>query len=485
MRFLTEVLISLSLLFCYGTATDHPRTVELALMSSVDNTEGIQYFVNLTVGTPGQLQTVFIDTGSSNTVVFSSNASFNDTPGSVGGTFDSTQSSTFEMIRAGALNLYFGLATTWFNGDYVKDVIQINDLVIKRIPFGLAYRLRASFTPYTGILGLGYSGKMSYKKKHQEASPPNFVEGLVQAGAISSRLYSIYLNTLDQYGSILFGGLDTDKYEGQLTTLNFLHPHGKAKINNFLLYLEEVKVKPYNESYRTILRSTTGNRPYTLPDTGVADWQLPNSAYREVVRYAGGQPSMGLWPGVGYEDIVRPCCEVARGIANTAHFEITFSGNGSNTANLRVDLADLFSPIATKDGSAATDSSSRPMCWLRVREVPGGTTFYTSSSVMRAGYWVFDLDNGQVSLAQAKLGAISSKVVQVDAGPDGLHKAVKDHLRGKIQKDKVEGQMSVSVTYELSTATNTVGYATGAEYSPTPTGTGIYDPSGDYSPPRS
>lgn len=127
MEFLMRSLVYLSLLFCCTRAmVSRPKTVELALMSSVSNTEGIQYFVNLTVGTPGQPQTVFIDTGSSNTVLFSSNASFNNTPGSVGGTFDSTHSSTFEMIKAGALNLYFGLGTTWFNGDYVRDVVQIS-----------------------------------------------------------------------------------------------------------------------------------------------------------------------------------------------------------------------------------------------------------------------------------------------------------------------------------------------------------------------
>ncbi|KAH0373140.1 acid protease, partial [Aureobasidium melanogenum] len=485
MKFSMWILISISLLLYYTEAAiSRPKTVELALMISVGNTEGLEYFVNLTVGTPGQSQKVLIDTGSSNTFLFASNASFCNTSDCVGGTFDPSKSSTFEMINPGAFQASFMLGSTWFKGDYVRDAVQINDLMVQKIPFGLDNRLKEVFEPYTGIMGLGYSSNMSHKKHQKVALPPTSVEGLVQAGAISSRLYSIYLNTLDQYGSILFGGIDTKKYNGQLTTLNLLRSRKAKKVDNINLYLEEVKIKPYNESYQTIVRSTSDSKLITQIDTGTPDWQLPIDAYRQVIRYARVQPSTNTWPGIPEGNFVKPCSEVARGITNTTHFEITFAGDGSNTAVLRLDSADLFSPITTGDGSAATDGSGRPMCWLRVT-AQVGNHYITSSSVIRAGYWVFDLDNGQVSVAQANLGANSSDVIQVEAGADGLKKAVNNNLGAEAQINEIEGQMSASVTYELSTATNTVGYATGAESHPTPTGTGMYDPSGDHSPPGS
>ncbi|KAG9888470.1 acid protease, partial [Aureobasidium melanogenum] len=446
MDFLVRFFIYLSLLFCYteaSAAANRPKTVELALMSSVGNTEGIQYFVNLTAGTPGQPQTLIIDTGSSNTFLFASNASLcSNASDCVGGTFNSSKSSTFEMIEPRAFQITFMLGSVWFKGDYVRDAVQISDLMVQKLTFGLANKLKERFKPYTGIMGLGYSSNTSLRRHHKMALPPTFVEGLVQAGAISSRLYSIYLNTLDQYGSILFGGIDTKKYKGQLTTLNLLR--SRHKVDNIHLYLEEVKIKPYNESERTIVHSTNDRKFTTLIDTGTPDWQLPIDAYFEVVRYAGGEPSMGIWPGVPEACHVKACSEVARGIANTTHFEVTFAGNGSNTAVLRLELADLFSQITTQDGSAATDASGRPMCWLRI--APSlRTHLITSSSVIRAGYWVFDLDNGQVSLAQANLGANSSDVVPVEAGADGLKKAVNNNLRAEAQLDKVEGRLSTSV----------------------------------------
>lgn len=263
-------------------------------------------------------------------------------------------------------------------------------------------------------MGLGYS-------KGRTELPPTFVEGLVQAGAIPSRLYSIYLNTLDRYGSILFGGLDTDKYKGPLTTLNLVRNDGKERVDNFFLYLDEIKVQPSIGPGQTILRSTNDTKYLTVLDTGSPLWQIPMSAFGQVVEYTGAELSSDG------SSMVRPCSEIARGVANTTHFEITLAGNGSNTANLRVELADLFNPVTADDGSAVTDGTGRPICELVVAPQSGRHSFaLISNSVMRAGYWVFDLDNGQVSLAQANLGANSSNVIQVAAGPEGLKKVAKD-----------------------------------------------------------
>ena len=123
----SKVLPSLSLLFCCASAArSYPNTVELALMSSVGNLDGFQYYVNFTVGTPGQPQTLIIDTGSTNIVVFASNASFCKTSGCDGGTFDPSKSSTYEKASTRAFKTSFMGGNTWFGGDYVRDVIQMS-----------------------------------------------------------------------------------------------------------------------------------------------------------------------------------------------------------------------------------------------------------------------------------------------------------------------------------------------------------------------
>lgn len=123
MEFFVKILAYLFLLFCcVKAATTHPNTVELALTSNFGNTIGIMYGVNLTIGTPGQPQTVLLDTGSSDTIFVASNASICERAGCDGGTFDSSKSTTFRMAKSGALDMSYADYTK-MRGDLITDVV--------------------------------------------------------------------------------------------------------------------------------------------------------------------------------------------------------------------------------------------------------------------------------------------------------------------------------------------------------------------------
>ncbi|KAI4843661.1 acid protease [Aureobasidium sp. EXF-8845] len=489
-----RLLSCLGLLSSFTRAATVPNTIELALTSNIANTTGEGYFVNITIGTPGQLQTMVIDTGSANAIVIASNTSFCASSVCDGGTLNSSASSTFETTNHGALKqgtiseIEFieleiaGRATNTLKRKNEADKFP-DDITITNFPMGIANRMGLRFNPHTGILGLGYSSQMTpvsdrwLQDSHEvvlPVLPPSFVEALVQAGAISSRLYSIYLNSLDRSGSIIFGGLDTAKYHGTLTTLNVVALDENKPADDFSLYLDSVTMHPHDEPKQTIVRPTEKEkyRYMTVPDTGSPSWDLPPSAYHKVAEYAGVISTDDLNLSSDFEDsrLVKPCSDLAQGSANTTRFEIVFSGNGTNAGTLNVELADLFTPLTAEDGSAVTDEAGRPMCWLRI-VATDSSLLITGSSVMRAGLWVFDLDNGQVSLAQGNLRAnSSSNVVQVEAGADGLSKAVKE-LRAETKKINVEGRMSPTAVYTLSTVTSSVGYSTGLGVRATAKGT--------------
>lgn len=100
-------------------------TIQPALITNFDYQDGLAYYLNVSVGTPGQLQTAQLDTGSSDFYFSASNASFCKTqPGCAGGTFDSSKSSTFRVITPGGFNTSFGDGSTEA-GDFVTDVVQI------------------------------------------------------------------------------------------------------------------------------------------------------------------------------------------------------------------------------------------------------------------------------------------------------------------------------------------------------------------------
>lgn len=90
---------------------------------------GFAYFLNISVGTPGQLQTVMLDTGSSDLFVTSSDAAYCQNGTCMGGTFDISKSSTSQIVAPNVFNVSFGDGSK-DNGDLISDVVQIRDRVI-------------------------------------------------------------------------------------------------------------------------------------------------------------------------------------------------------------------------------------------------------------------------------------------------------------------------------------------------------------------
>lgn len=119
------VLSCLGLLSSYTRAATTPNTIELALTSNFANTIGERYYMNISVGTPGQLQIMAVDTGSSNAIVISSNASFCETSVCAGGTLDLSTSSTLETIDPGTLQQAYA-DHEYFEGDYFRDRLQMS-----------------------------------------------------------------------------------------------------------------------------------------------------------------------------------------------------------------------------------------------------------------------------------------------------------------------------------------------------------------------
>jgi hypothetical protein len=100
-----------------------------ALNTSVFTDDRLYYFINISVGTPGQIQTVDLGTGSSDLFVTGSTASYCQNNTCVGGTFDFSKSSTYEIVAPDLFNTTFADGSTDL-GDLISDVVQIRDRVI-------------------------------------------------------------------------------------------------------------------------------------------------------------------------------------------------------------------------------------------------------------------------------------------------------------------------------------------------------------------
>ena len=84
------------------------------------------------------------------------------------------------------------------------------------LQFGIGYQS----TSADGILGIGYVADEAQVNAANLNSYPNLPQAMANAGLINSNAYSLWLDDLEaSTGSIIFGGVDTDKYIGHLQTL--------------------------------------------------------------------------------------------------------------------------------------------------------------------------------------------------------------------------------------------------------------------------
>jgi hypothetical protein len=445
---------------------DVEGTSESALLTNFAGSIGLRYFVNLTVGTPPQLQTVLIDTGSSDTIFLAADApkcqggkgkSKSTCPG---GSYNTSASTTFELLSPGAIDANYGENATatssqgGFVADLVTDVLQISDLVVTGAHFGLAHEAEGNFlggNRYTGIMGLGFPALEAVKEGQPKY--PTFVESLVGAKAIASRLFGLYLNELSSYGSILFGGVDTEKFTGNLTTLNFL-PSGleDKKVQLFALRMDGVSITHDDGTEETIVVPNEFQKAI-LPDSGTATWSVPADTYNKILNMTGAT--------VSGSNAVMPCSK----ISNKTFLSITLSGNGTNKAQLEVPLTSLFIPATLNDGSGIAKIKGEEACLLMVKEAaPNSSLYLMGDPVMRAGYWVFDLDNGQVSIGQARLSSTTSNIVAIKAGPGGVMNATNQPTElGANSTAKIDGTATAAVSYSLSTAASAVGQTAGPQ----------------------
>lgn len=102
-------------------------------------------------------------------------------------------------------------------GDWATDTLVIGSSPgIKDQQIGVA---RAGFDPH-GVMGIGYDSNESGTAPN--GTYPSVMDNLVDQGIIERKAYSLYLNDLAaNRGSVIFGGIDTTKYTGDLVALPF------------------------------------------------------------------------------------------------------------------------------------------------------------------------------------------------------------------------------------------------------------------------
>ena len=136
------------------------------------------------------------------------------------------ESSTYTQItKDGVFNISY-VDGTGSAGLYFTDVVHVGEFTIDTglMYLGLATVLQDGdyANDGTGVVGIGYVLRQAQEGYflEQGAESLTLIQGMVNSSAIARQAYSLYLN--DYYngkGVIIFGGVDFDKYTGNLVAL--------------------------------------------------------------------------------------------------------------------------------------------------------------------------------------------------------------------------------------------------------------------------
>ncbi|CZR55794.1 related to acid proteinase PEPI precursor [Phialocephala subalpina] len=366
-------------------------TVNVALTNAEN--QGL-YFANVTVGTPGQNLALQIDTGSSDVWVPSTTASLCGNAkegGCPNGAFNSKSSTSFQDVETNGFNISY-VDGTGSTGDYFQDTFKIGGATLNNFEMGLAL----DTTIGTGIMGIGYNTSEANIDTGNGTEYPNLPLAMVNAGAINSAAYSLWLNDLQATtGSILFGGIDTAKYSGDLISIKVYPDSQGGRTTSFTVAFTSLSA---TSSSGTDQLTPANYATAAILDSGTTITLLPDDIATSIFEELGATVSQQLGA------VVVPCALAE----NSGTINYGFGGTGGPT--IKVAVSQLVLPLTLTNGRTPTYTNGQAACQLGI-QAAGDLPVLFGDTFLRSAYVVYDLENNRIALAQTDFNSTSSNVV--------------------------------------------------------------------------
>ncbi|APA08785.1 hypothetical protein SS1G_02570 [Sclerotinia sclerotiorum 1980 UF-70] len=341
------------------------------------------YVISVKVGTPPQDIDLIVDTGSSDTWLVANTA--NSCTG-----FGLEHLNKTEILPCitpynphASSSMNGNITTDTFvieymdgrksKGSYIADTLTLGNATVQSLQMGLA----STTDVRTGTLGLGYSVNVASNTIY-----PNVIDELVSQKLISTRAYSLYLDSADSStGSILFGAVDTSKFVDQ-----------EGKTTNF-----------------------TSSPQAVLLDSGTSIITLPPELTSVIFKYFNaydGTNSTG--------NVYLPCPLLNTSSDLTMNYLFSSS---SVSATIKIPLSELIFPLSNPIYTPWPNVSMPDLpfnddaCTFGIQT--GAPDYYfLGDTFLRSAYVVYDLEHNQIGIAQADFNNNSSdeNIVELKAG---------------------------------------------------------------------
>ena len=333
---------------------------------------------------------------------------------------NANKSSTYELVSSGGFDISY-LDGSSSSGDYFTDDFKIAGTTIKSLQMGLATQTVRG----TGIMGISYSASESTLDVY-----PNLIDQFVEQGLISTKAYSLYLNDFrSETGSILFGGVDTDKFIGNLSVMPIL-PTGQSKASFtysvLAVALNSMAAIPGPGDDESPVDMPTSQPLPAILDSGTTLSYLPSdiaaSLFEEIGAYTDNVET-------GYTFID---CDSSPDLSVTLSFGAgvtivlpksqivinAFEGfQDLIPSNVPFSNACLF---GFQDIGSASSISSSKLSAIAAATASSSSYALLGDTFLRSAYAVYDLTNNEIALAQANLNSTSSKIVELQASDKGI-----------------------------------------------------------------
>ncbi|KAH8802855.1 aspartic peptidase domain-containing protein [Xylogone sp. PMI_703] len=368
--------------------------------SLANNYTGGSYVATVQVGTPPQTQTLVIDTGSSDVWLLSADANLctseflqNEYGGGCSTTFDSSKSSTFKVVSEGTFDIQYQ-DNSGSSGDYVSDNFKIGGITVKALQMGLAN----DTTVPTGLMGIGYDTNEAARRIY-----PNLIDDMASQGLVTKKAYSLFLNDLNAAtGSIIFGGIDTEKFHGSLVALPIIPDQafdGSDVFAEFNVPLTGLDVTFSSKNSTTV--STSSLNDTVILDSGTSITYLPDTLAADLYDVIGAIDDTEM-SGNTYVD-----CDLLSQFPDMT-FDFTIGGSARISVpiyELVFDLTGIFTAFPP-DGLPFDN-----VCAFGIQPALGGPNLF-GDTFLRSAYVVYDLEDNQVALAQTNFGSTKSNIVE-------------------------------------------------------------------------
>lgn len=233
---------------------------------------------------------------------------------------------------------------------------------------------------------------------------------MVTQKLIDTNAYSLYLDDLDaSTGSIIFGGLDSDKFHGNLVQMPVV-PH---TLDNGTTYYSDFGVALTSFALAGKDLTPSGSPPGPILDSGTSLTYLPESLAASIFTELNAYDDTQNYDGTG---LILVDCSLD---SDSKTFDFGFGGTGgSDSVTISVPYNEMIiSPDklgVNLDGYQPEGITFTDICVLGI--LPASEEPYIlGDTFLRSAYVVYDLKNNVIGLAQTNFNSTTSSIVDFQA----------------------------------------------------------------------